>query len=59
MVSLDMGCVIFMECYFLDGELFEVNFDCVMEVVNILFDLVVDSFFCFDWYNCLGVFGIL
>ena len=57
MVSLDMGCVTFMERYFLDGELSEANFDRAMEAANTLLDPVVDSFLCFDWHNCLGASG--
>jgi exopolyphosphatase/guanosine-5'-triphosphate,3'-diphosphate pyrophosphatase len=57
LVSLDMGCVTFMERYFLDGELTERNFDAAKRAANALLAPVVDAFLCFDWHNCLGASG--
>ncbi|PRO71781.1 guanosine-5'-triphosphate,3'-diphosphate pyrophosphatase [Alteromonas alba] len=57
MVSLDMGCVTFMERYFLDGELSEANFQRAKEAAYELLDPVADAFLCFDWQNCLGASG--
>lgn len=57
MVSLDMGCVTFMERYFLDGELTEANFARAFDAANDLLDSVIESFLCFNWQNCLGASG--
>ncbi|NMH60110.1 guanosine-5'-triphosphate,3'-diphosphate pyrophosphatase [Alteromonas ponticola] len=56
-VSIDMGCVTFMERYFKDGNITQEAFDAAQAAANQLLDKWVDSFLCFDWQNCLGASG--
>ena len=57
LVSLDMGCVTFMERYFPKGEITADNFATAQREAANLLDKVVDTFLCFDWHNCLGASG--
>ncbi|MBT0586038.1 Ppx/GppA phosphatase family protein [Alteromonas oceanisediminis] len=57
MVSLDMGCVTFMERYFKGGELSESTFSAAQQVAQTMLAEVADEFLCFDWQNCLGASG--
>ncbi|RDV26654.1 guanosine-5'-triphosphate,3'-diphosphate pyrophosphatase [Alteromonas aestuariivivens] len=57
LVSLDMGCVTFMERYFQNGHLSEQNFASAKAAAHALLDSVAESFLCFDWQNCLGASG--
>ena len=57
LVSMNMGCVTFMEHYFKKGVLSQVNFDNAYHAaMNILKDHT-DTFMCFDWQQCLGASG--
>jgi exopolyphosphatase/guanosine-5'-triphosphate,3'-diphosphate pyrophosphatase len=57
LVSLDMGCVTFMERYFSDGQLTEKAFANAQTAAIELLSEVVPEFLCFDWQNCLGASG--
>ncbi|MDC8832170.1 Ppx/GppA phosphatase family protein [Alteromonas gilva] len=57
MVSLDMGCVTFMDRFFAGGELSEANFQRAQAAAYERLDPVADAFLCFDWRNCLGASG--
>lgn len=57
LVSLDMGCVTFMERYFKGGAITEDNFCNAQREAGKHLDKVVDTFLCFDWHNCLGASG--
>jgi exopolyphosphatase/guanosine-5'-triphosphate,3'-diphosphate pyrophosphatase len=57
LVSLDMGCVTFMERYFVNGELNEENFAKAQDAALGLIESIADEFLCFDWQNCLGASG--
>lgn len=57
LVSLEMGCVTFMERYFADGKLSEENFlEAISQAKQRLLP-VIDDFVCFDWQQCLGASG--
>ena len=55
--SLDMGCVTFMERYFVEGRTGAVEFDNAIAAAHSLIDAAADAFLCFDWDNCLGASG--
>lgn len=57
LVSLDMGCVTFMERYFKGGVLSAENFANAKAAAYALLAPVEDAFLCFDWQNCLGASG--
>ncbi|MBU3024030.1 guanosine-5'-triphosphate,3'-diphosphate pyrophosphatase [Aestuariibacter sp. A3R04] len=57
LVSMDMGCVTFMERYFKDGVISEQNFATAQHHAGLLLEQVADTFLCFDWHNCLGASG--
>ncbi|MCV2884565.1 guanosine-5'-triphosphate,3'-diphosphate pyrophosphatase [Aestuariibacter sp. AA17] len=57
LVSLDMGCVTFMERYFNEGELSESNFTRAIKEAKSLLAPVVSDFITFDWQQCLGASG--
>lgn len=57
LVSLDMGCVTFMERYFTDGKLTDDAFKNAQSAARELLSEVADEFLCFDWRNCLGASG--
>lgn len=57
LVSLDMGCVTFMERYFPKGAITAENFETAQREATKLLDKVADTFLCFDWHNCLGASG--
>lgn len=57
LVSLDMGCVTFMDRYFLNGELSEQNFQNANSEAKQKLLPVIDDFVCFDWQQCLGASG--
>ncbi|QJR80505.1 guanosine-5'-triphosphate,3'-diphosphate pyrophosphatase [Alteromonas pelagimontana] len=57
LVSLNMGCVTFMERYFKKGVINESNFAAAKAQAHALLDTVADPFLCFDWHNCLGASG--
>lgn len=57
LVSLNMGCVTFMEKYFPGGTITQANFDAAKTQAKALLAPVADSFLCFDWHNCLGASG--
>ena len=55
--SLDMGCVTFMERYFVGGSITADNFESAKRAAKELLAPIADSFLCFDWENCLGASG--
>ncbi len=55
--SLDMGCVTFMERYFVDGRITAKEFDNAIAAAHQQIDSCADAFLCFDWENCLGASG--
>lgn len=57
LTSLNMGCVTFMERYFVDGHISEENFQAAKDAATALIQEVADTFLCFDWHNCLGASG--
>ncbi|WJG09869.1 guanosine-5'-triphosphate,3'-diphosphate pyrophosphatase [Aliiglaciecola sp. LCG003] len=57
LVSLDMGCVTFMERYFPNGELSEQHVQKAISVAKQKLLPVIDDFVCFDWEQCLGASG--
>ncbi|MCC2618226.1 guanosine-5'-triphosphate,3'-diphosphate pyrophosphatase [Aestuariibacter halophilus] len=57
LVSLEMGCVTFMERYFVNGELSEANFRNAIAAAQQKLLPVRDDFVCFDWQQCLGASG--
>jgi exopolyphosphatase/guanosine-5'-triphosphate,3'-diphosphate pyrophosphatase len=57
LTSLDMGCVTFMERYFVDGHITAENFAAAKAKANELLADVEDTFLCFDWEYCLGASG--
>ena len=57
LVSLEMGCVTFMERYFQGGALTEENFIQAIHQAKQKLLPVIDDFICFDWQQCLGASG--
>lgn len=57
LVSLDMGCVTFMDRYFVNGDLQEQNFHNAIAAAKQKLLPVIDDFVCFDWQQCLGASG--
>lgn len=57
LVSLDIGCVTFMEQYFATGELTLDNFDAAVAAAKEQISQHSDTFLCFDWQQCLGASG--
>lgn len=57
LVSLDMGCVTFMERFFPDGELTADNFDKAYRCALAILHDHKNTFLCFDWQQCLGASG--
>lgn len=57
LVSLDLGCVTFMERYFRGGELSQANFDKAMAAATQLIAPVAKNFTRFQWRQCLGASG--
>lgn len=55
--SLDMGCVTFMERFFLNGNITQAHFDAAKAEAKRLIGSVSDAFLCFDWAHCLGASG--
>lgn len=55
--SLDMGCVTFMERYFVNGQITATEFDNAIAAAHSHIDTIADAFLCFDWDNCLGASG--
>lgn len=57
LVSLDMGCVTFMERFFPGGLLNEKNFANALAAAEELLIPHAPTFKCFDWQKCLGASG--
>jgi exopolyphosphatase/guanosine-5'-triphosphate,3'-diphosphate pyrophosphatase len=57
LISLDMGCVTFMERFFVNGELSQTNFDDAYQAALDILREHKDTFLCFDWQQCLGASG--
>lgn len=57
LVSMNMGCVTFMEQYFPKGELTKENFDNAYRAAMSTLQEHKDTFLCFDWQQCLGASG--
>lgn len=57
LVSLDMGCVTYMERYFANGLLTEQNAQAAIAAAQQNLLPVRDDFVCFDWQQCLGASG--
>ncbi|WP_051275546.1 hypothetical protein [Aestuariibacter salexigens] len=57
LVSLEMGCVTFMERYFPDGQLSVDNFERAHRAAVEHLLPIKDDFLAFDWQNCLGASG--
>ncbi|MBT1065946.1 guanosine-5'-triphosphate,3'-diphosphate pyrophosphatase [Bowmanella sp. Y26] len=57
LVSLNMGCVTFMERFFPNGELNQQNFDAAQDAARALLSPVADKFVGFEWRQCLGASG--
>ena len=57
LTSVNMGCVTYMERYFMDGELNEKNFEAAYLAAKENIGPLINSFLCFDWQQCLGASG--
>lgn len=57
LVSLDMGCVTYMERFFEKGELSADNFHAAISQAKHNLEPVKDGFIAFDWQQCLGASG--
>lgn len=57
LVSLEMGCVTYMERFFVDGRLTEENFLSAVSNAKQKLLPVIDDFVCFNWKQCLGASG--
>lgn len=57
LVSLEMGCVTFMERFFVDGVINEKNVQAAISEAKKRLLPVIDDFVCFDWQQCLGASG--
>ncbi len=57
LVSLEMGCVTFMDYYFENGDLHEQNFQNAISAAKEKLLPVIDDFVCFNWQQCLGASG--
>ncbi len=57
LVSLEMGCVTFMERFFVDGVINETNVQSAISEAKKRLLPVIDDFVCFDWQQCLGASG--
>jgi len=57
LTSINMGCVTFMEQYFVGGELNEFNFEQAQRRAKELLKKLAPTFLCFDWQQCLGASG--
>ena len=57
LVSLEMGCVTFMERFFVDGVINEQNVQAAISEAKKRLLPVIDDFICFDWQQCLGASG--
>lgn len=57
LVSLDMGCVTFMERFFVDGEISESNFNNAIAKAHVNLAPVREDFVSFNWEQCLGASG--
>ncbi|MFT6899308.1 MAG: exopolyphosphatase/guanosine-5'-triphosphate,3'-diphosphate pyrophosphatase [Paraglaciecola sp.] len=57
LVSLDMGCVTFIERYFVADKLTEANFQSAIAAAKALLAPEVEGFISFDWQQCLGASG--
>lgn len=57
LVSLNMGCVTFMERFFPDGVLSQQNFAVAQQAARALLAPVAEQFTCFEWRQCLGASG--
>lgn len=57
LVSLDMGCVTYMERYFVNGVINENNTREAISAAQKLLAPVINDFICFDWQQCLGASG--
>lgn len=55
--SIDMGCVTFMERYFLEGVINQQNFDNALKAAEDMLAPYAATFKCFDWQQCLGASG--
>lgn len=57
LISTNMGCVTFMEKYFVGGVLNEENFAHAEAAAQALLSQHAANFLCFDWQQCLGASG--
>jgi exopolyphosphatase/guanosine-5'-triphosphate,3'-diphosphate pyrophosphatase len=55
--SVDMGCVTFMERYFVNGVINQENFDRALVAAEEMLAPLASTFKCFDWQQCLGASG--
>lgn len=57
LVSLNMGCVTFMDRFFPDGKLTKKAFDDAIQAAKDMFRPHLDKFTAFSWEQCLGASG--
>lgn len=57
LTSLNMGCVTYMERYFVDGAISESGFKQAIEQARREIAQHQNTFLCFDWEQCLGASG--
>jgi exopolyphosphatase/guanosine-5'-triphosphate,3'-diphosphate pyrophosphatase len=57
LISLDMGCVTYMERFFQNGKLTSANFENAYQAALTILKNHKDTFLCFDWQQCLGASG--
>ncbi|WP_250884282.1 guanosine-5'-triphosphate,3'-diphosphate pyrophosphatase [Glaciecola sp. XM2] len=57
LTSLNMGCVTFMDKFFVDGMITERGFKDAVSEAHAAIDAHKHTFLCFDWEQCLGASG--
>jgi exopolyphosphatase/guanosine-5'-triphosphate,3'-diphosphate pyrophosphatase len=57
LTSLNMGCVTFMDKFFVDGMITEQGFKDAVSEAHAAIDAHKHTFLCFDWEQCLGASG--
>ncbi len=57
LVSLNMGCVTYMERYFPKGKLTQKGFDDAIQAAKAMLKPVLGQFVAFSWDQCLGASG--
>ena len=57
MVSLNMGCVTYMDRFFPDGALTETGFENAIQAAKTMLKPHLETFVAFNWEQCLGASG--